>query len=253
MATQVKHDYTVITESMVNVFISSNCNSFTSEKKFAKDLTVAGLKNKLELITGASALSMSIAAFDKSDKKLCDLDEDTALLGSYPVDSGCRLHVEDTNKSKDEFENLANVEKFTMTADEYSKRTDTVQSFMKRNKMGKYNAEEVAKLEAEKAEIEKEEAKAAENMKIGDRCQIRVPEKPTRVGSVQYVGKMDESKPGYWVGVKFDEPLGKNDGSVGGKRYFTCQAKYGGFVKISHVEVGDFPEEDFGLSDDDEM
>ena len=192
---QMDSGISVITESLVNLFITSNCNSFTSEKRFPKDLTVAQLKNKLEIMTGASALSMKIEAFDKSDRKICELNDVDALLGSYPVDTGHRLHVEDTNKNRHEFENTALVEKFELSKEEYSKKENTVQAYLRRNKLGKYNEEEMAKLEAEKAKQDEEEAAEAAKIEVGQRCQVRVPERPTRLGEVMFCGKV-HFKPG---------------------------------------------------------
>jgi len=34
--------------------------------------------------------------------------------------------------------------------------------------------------------------------------------------------------------------MGKNDGSVGGKKYFNCQNKRGLFVRPERVEIGDY-------------
>ena len=49
-----------------------------------------------------------------------------------------------------------------------------------------------------------------------------------------------------------DEPLGKHDGEVKGKRYFQCGAKCGLMIRPKHVKVGDFPEIDEFASDDDD-
>ena len=48
---------------------------------------------KLELITGASCGGMVVQVFDKDNVLVCTLDNNDALLGSYPIDDGMRLHV----------------------------------------------------------------------------------------------------------------------------------------------------------------
>ena len=106
-----------------------------------------------------------------------------------------RLHVEDLGKSKDEFENVEGVEKFELSKEEYSKRDNTVQSFLKRNKLGKYNEEEMKRIEEEKAKVEKEEEEEAKGIDVGMRCEVRVPGNMARRGAVKFVGKV-HFKPG---------------------------------------------------------
>ena len=244
-------EYHVVTGDFVNVFITSNVTSFTSEKKFEKSLTVFDLKCKLEMIAGGTAGTMKVAAYDKEDKFICDLSDKAALLGSFPIDDGCRLHVVDSSRMKGEFENTDNVEKFELTKEEYSKREDTVAAYLKRNKLGKYNEEEMAELARQK-EAKEEEKRVVEEggMEVGARCEITILGQLNRRGTIRFVGNV-HFQPGTWIGVEYDEPTGKNDGSVGGERYFTCQEKYGGFVKPNAVKAGDFPPEE--LFSDDEM
>ena len=62
-----------------------------------------------------------------------------------------------------------------------------------------------------------------------------------RRGCIAFVGDVAEIPGvGPWVGVVLDEPVGKNDGSVGGKRYFQCNPSCGVFVRAEKVEVGSF-------------
>ena len=92
-------------------------------------------------------------------------------------------------------------------------------------------------------------ADLAAAMKVGDRCEVTVGSKR---GQVQYVGKIPQIAPGWWVGVQYDEPVGKNDGTVKGKRLFECPPKYGGFLRPDKLAVGDFPElDDLFESDED--
>ena len=81
-------------------------------------------------------------------------------------------------------EDTNGVTKFELTDDEYSKKTGTVRDFMKKNKMGKYNPEEVAQIEKEKAEAEQMEKEAASKIAVADRCEVTVPGQATRRGNI---------------------------------------------------------------------
>lgn len=95
---------------------------------------------------------------------------------------------------------------------------------------------------------------------VGKRAVILPSEAPhVRRGTVRFVGPVPEipfhgvKEPAptlLWVGIELDEPMGKNDGSVQGTRYFECPAKTGVFVKPDKVDVGDFPP--LGLDDVDD-
>jgi len=53
-------------------------------------------------------------------------------------------------------------------------------------------------------------------------------------GIVKFIGRTHFSE-GEWFGAHLDEPLGKNDGTVRGKKYFECPMNHGIFVRRSLV------------------
>jgi tubulin-folding cofactor B len=90
---------------------------------------------------------------------------------------------------------------------------------------------------------------SVQDIEIGLRCEAQPG---GRRGCVQYVGEIPElGQGGYWVGIKFDEPVGKADGSTKeGKRYFDASPGFGGFLRGPNLQVGDFPERDIFDEDD---
>ncbi|XP_070497434.1 dynactin subunit 1 isoform X4 [Chironomus tepperi] len=64
-------------------------------------------------------------------------------------------------------------------------------------------------------------------LRTGTRVEIK--EKGVK-GTVQYIG-LTSFAAGKWVGVVLDEPKGKNNGTIKGTQYFSCQDSYGMFVR----------------------
>lgn len=224
---------------------NSKTDNIAFDIKFPKSMTVGELKNKLQIITGGNAGTMQVELY-KGERLMASLNDDSQMLGALPIDPGMRFHVKD-NFCWDL--NDEHVEKFVLPEQEYDQKENTVRSFLKKNRMGKYNEEEQKREEAKRKEKDELEKQKAELCTLGSRCQVTVKGCPTRRGTVMYNGPL-EGKPGIFIGIKYDEPLGKNDGSVEGRRYFVCSPNYGGFVSPLAVEVGDFPEEDFNLDDE---
>ncbi|XP_047195654.1 CAP-Gly domain-containing linker protein 3 isoform X2 [Hippoglossus stenolepis] len=67
-------------------------------------------------------------------------------------------------------------------------------------------------------------------LKLGERVVLE----DMKTGTLRFCGTTEFAS-GQWVGVELDEPEGKNDGSVGGVRYFICPPKLGIFAPVSKI------------------
>uniref|UniRef100_A0A3Q4BP00 CAP-Gly domain-containing protein n=1 Tax=Mola mola TaxID=94237 RepID=A0A3Q4BP00_MOLML len=71
---------------------------------------------------------------------------------------------------------------------------------------------------------------AEESFQIGERVWVN----GNKPGYIQFLGET-QFAPGQWAGIVLDEPIGKNDGSVAGVRYFQCEALRGIFTRPSKL------------------
>ncbi|PPQ73002.1 hypothetical protein CVT26_014678 [Gymnopilus dilepis] len=232
---------------VVNVFVVSP--DTRSERRIDPHITVEQLKGKLELITGIPAANqvITLLASETDPRVIAELNDDSKMLGFYGLADWQVLKVIDTNPAASltgQLSDVSQVEKFELSDAEYASRRDTVLAYKKNHKMGRF---------ADKnATPEPEPSTQNVNIPVGSRCEVESTEPGlSKRGTVRFVGPTKFSK-GVWVGVEYDEPLGKNDGSVQGERYFSCRPNYGVFVKPEKVKVGDYPVEDLGMDDLDE-
>ena len=261
-----ENHYARLGEDTVMVTVThSNLNQKHVDLRFDLHTTVFDVKKRLALHNDTPPGDQKLYVKD-GDMIVGELDDDTRKIGFYSIQNGQTLHVVDTNpysmSANGGLEDTSLVKKYEMSDEEYNKRKNTLRSYkremLKKDPNFKFDWSQAGKngLKGVKGKENQGERtypgpESVAGMKVGNRCEVNPG---ARRGEIMYLGEVKELLPGHWVGVKFDEPLGKNDGSVKGTRYFQCANRYGGFCRASNLQVGDFPEADLfaDLSDSDE-
>ncbi|TEA17809.1 Cell polarity protein alp11 [Colletotrichum sidae] len=229
---------------MADVPLQVVSENSSSERRITPSWTISQLRSKLEPITGIPPSSQVISLKTASSTVPIEaLDEDNTRLTAFPLTPYAELHVADVRPAaaRPNFTDVSGVDKYVMPEEEYAKKTDSVLAWKKAQKLGRFDPDapshEQAKIDALQQEIQQR------GIQVGKRC--RVGGDDSRRGVVKYVGDVNEIPGGLgpWIGLHLDEPVGKNDGSINGKRYWGEESalKHGVFVRPERVEVGDWP------------
>ncbi|KAL2477298.1 Tubulin-folding cofactor B [Forsythia ovata] len=238
-------------ESVLLRITHSNIKSFSADVRFSVQMTVEAVKEKLWKKCGTSVNSMFLELYDDTGAKVSDIGDNMRPLGFYSPQDGFRLHIIDMDPSsvtsggwledtvnesilEAEFAAGSLISWEVINLNLIWPTTGTFRKF--KEKLGhQHPSDHESKISDNFMED------VCANMKVGDRCQVEPGEKR---GIVKFVGRAETLAPGFWVGVQYDEPLGKHDGKVKGKRYFDCPPLHGAVVRPDKVKVGDFPERD---------
>lgn len=252
-----EHQWDLVPEDMVKCTLTHNyLKAQYWELKFDLHDSVYKVKEKCYRHTGTPPEYQQLYLKD-GDTIVAHLAEDARPIGYYSPKNGQVIHIVDSDPHSmargGGLEDVSKIKKYEMSEEDYDKRKGTLRDFAreKRKVDPSFKFFPKKKPEGYEERPDCESKDCIEHVHVGDRCQIKPGE---RRGAVAFVGQVEGLASGYWVGVKFDEPVGKGDGTRGGKRYFDAEAKHGAFVRPYNVEVGDFPERDIfaDLTDSDE-
>ncbi|XP_074875817.1 tubulin-folding cofactor B isoform X4 [Buteo buteo] len=169
----------------VSLVVSSSLNAFRTHKRYSTGLTIAEFKCKLELVVGSPASCMDLELYGAEEQLLGRLDCDEALLGSYPVANGCRVHVIDRSGARiGEYEDVSQVEKYEMAESDYEKRPESLRSFLRQRRWGRYDTEGTRRRADEQQQRRAQEAALAAALPLGARCQVRLPGQPSKLATI---------------------------------------------------------------------
>ncbi|TDH71493.1 hypothetical protein CCR75_006497 [Bremia lactucae] len=240
------HQYDNVPDAVVCLLIThSNLKLQMVDIRLELHSTIGELRHKLYLHTGTKPDAMELLVLHGDGSVYACLDNDERRLGFYSVQNGMRLHIVDNDpfslSRSGGLEDVSRVKKYEISEDDYDKREKTVRAYKREQLAKDPNWKPMTMMKVNRPERDASSFPGPESivsMKVGDRCEVQPG---GRRGLVRFLGEIPEIASGYWVGVQFDEPVGKADGSVKGVFYFKCEPKYGGFIRPHNVAVGNFP------------
>eukprot|EP01122_Echinamoeba_exundans_P014691 TRINITY_DN6703_c0_g1_i1.p1 TRINITY_DN6703_c0_g1~~TRINITY_DN6703_c0_g1_i1.p1 ORF type:complete len:226 (-),score=69.20 TRINITY_DN6703_c0_g1_i1:230-907(-) len=200
-------------------------------KQYPPTITIKELKSKLQFVVGTEPKDQLLELRDGMTKSVvAKLDDDTKTLQDYGAQESQIIHVVDTNPVTSDLAALqfgdASAVRFELSEEQEKARKE---------RMAAAKAAKAAASPAKVGLTEEQEKELVSKINVGDEVLVK-SDAGQRKGTVQFVGKV-EFGPGYWVGVMFPDPVGKNDGSVKGTRYFTCEPNHGSFCRPHLIEV----------------
>ncbi|KAF3403021.1 Cell polarity protein alp11 [Talaromyces pinophilus] len=267
-------DVSVIISTASATQSTSNEPSLATERRITPSWSIDQLKGKLETMTGIPPGSQRLL-FKSPGRPDQWIEGEDRLIGEWGLVRGCEIEVHDTRPvaARLNFTDLSSVEKYELPAEKYESLNNSVLAWKKSQKLGRFDPNAQSPEDLLHQQVAKDiEAIEKKNIKLLARA-IILPSSPPHIrrGTIRYIGPVTEipfaplkgkkvtTEDGhplepFWVGIELDEPTGKNDGSIAGKRYFECAGDNRGvFVKPEKVEVGDFPPLDLDLELDEDM
>ena len=259
--------YTNLPEGVVAITMThSNLAASHLDIRLDLHMTIEAVKEKFRTHIGTHIDHQRLILKD-GGRVICEMTDNLRMLGFYSVVSGNEIHVIDTDpfslSRNGGLTDVSLVEKYRISDENYDKRQNTIRQYIRDQRAKDPNFKLKPKSTPATAggagfsgfgagavpEGPPPGPESVEGVTVGSRCEVMPG---ARRGVVRFVGEAAVLKAGFWVGVQFDEPLGRNDGSIKGERLFECPAGFGAFVRGKNVACGDFPERDLLADDEDE-
>ncbi|KAG4304388.1 hypothetical protein PORY_002098 [Pneumocystis oryctolagi] len=201
------------------------------EKYIEPDWTVAHLKERLELITGipvaAQQLTLSTGTVIENVTATLDTFDLTNCTHLYVSDTRDKTTIEESNKIDDSYENSVH---FQISDEAYAARPNTFAKWRDTHFEKTNNNVTLSKTNRARQKIYEK------GICIGEKCIVQGSNE-TRNGRVRFIGQVEGLPEGIWIGVEYDAPVGKNDGSFQGIRYFTASENHGSFLRPDRIKM----------------